>query len=223
MLRPWFRRIRFSLREVLVLILGLAIGYSLNLYTLQLLTGRPAFPMSLPPYVIEPPDVLQLHVTGSSTSAASGLSGKRLVGPDGRINLGPYGQVYVAGLTLDKAQEAIRKQLLTYIIEPQVAVDVFAYNSKTYYVITQSSAGDNVQQFPITGNETVLDALAHLSTVGSCPITSISNLFIVRTDNIGRQKTLPIDWQEIGHGGSTETDYQLVPRDRLYISQKSGN
>ena len=57
----------------------------------------------------------------------------------------------------------IERHLSTYLEAPQVAVDVFAYNSKTYYVITQGAGqGDDVTEFPITGNETVLDAIAQL-------------------------------------------------------------
>jgi hypothetical protein len=34
------RKLRFSLRNFLVLVLGIAIGYSLNMHTWKLLTGR---------------------------------------------------------------------------------------------------------------------------------------------------------------------------------------
>ena len=105
----------------------------------------------------------EVSVSLAASSGAQQISGEHLVGPDGRINLSTYGQVYVAGLTLDQAREAIEKHLSQYLEAPQVAVDVFAYNSKTYYVITQGAGqGDDVTEFPITGNETVLDAIAQL-------------------------------------------------------------
>ena len=54
------------------------------------------------------------QIVSVSLAAASGaqqISGEHLVGPDGRVNLATYGQVYVAGLTLDQAREAIQKHL----------------------------------------------------------------------------------------------------------------
>jgi polysaccharide biosynthesis/export protein len=157
-----------------------------------------------------------------SLAAASGtqpISGEHLVGPDGRINLATYGQVYVAGLTVMQARAAIEKQLSNYLEEPQVAVDIFAYNSKTYYVITQGAGqGDDVVQLPCTGNETVLDAIAR---IGGISQLSSQRIFIARPapNGIGAEQILPVNWEEISRGGSTATNYQLMPRDRLYIAE----
>ncbi len=141
------------------------------------------------------------------------------MGPDGRINLATYGSVYVAGLTLDQARDVIEKHLSNYLEDPQVAVDVFAYNSKTYYVITQGAGnGDDVAEFPITGNETVLDAIAQL---GGLSQLSSTRIFIARPapNGVGCEQILPVNWAEISRGGSTATNYQLMPRDRLYIAE----
>jgi hypothetical protein len=213
------RRFRFSTRSSLILILGIAIGYSLNLVTLRLLIHGPIYPTVLPPYVAEPPDILYLSLTQPLNGDGGAITGKHLVAPDGRINLGKYGSVYVAGLTLEAIRAAIEKQLSTSMQNPEVAVDVFAYNSQTYYVImTNSVSGDTVQQCPITGNETVLDAIAQ---VGDNPIPATATLSVLRTPSgpTGRPKTLPVDWQEIRRGGSMDTNYQMMPRDRLIISQ----
>ena len=141
------------------------------------------------------------------------------MGPDGRINLSTYGSVYVAGLTLDQARAVIERHLSTYLEAPQVAVDVFAYNSKTYYVITQGAGqGDDVTEFPITGNETVLDAIAQL---GGLSQLSSTRIFIARPapNGVGCEQILPVNWDEISRGASTATNYQIMPRDRLYIAE----
>ncbi len=165
--------------------------------------------------VVENPDV---SISLAFASGSQQISGEHLVGPDGRVNLSTYGQVYVAGLTVEQARNAIEKHLSNYLEDPQVAVDVFAYNSKTYYVITEGAGqGDDVQQFPITGNETVLDAIAH---VGGLSQLSSTRIFIARPapNGVGCEQVLPVNWQEISRGGSTATNYQLMPRDRLYIT-----
>ena len=47
---------------------------------------------------------------------------------------------------------------------PEISLDVFAYNSKVYYIVTQGAGqGDAVYRFPITGNETVLDAISQIN------------------------------------------------------------
>ncbi|HVT28509.1 MAG TPA: polysaccharide biosynthesis/export family protein [Lacipirellulaceae bacterium] len=166
--------------------------------------------------------IIDNPIVSVSLAAASGtqqISGEHLVGPDGRISLATYGQVYVAGLTLDQARDAIQKHLSQYLENPEVAVDVFAYNSKTYYVITQGAGqGDDVQQFPITGNDTVLSAIAH---IGGISQLSSTRIFIARPapNGVGCEQVLPVNWTAISQGGSTATNYQLMPGDRLYIRE----
>jgi polysaccharide biosynthesis/export protein len=166
--------------------------------------------------VIEDP---QVSVSLAFSSGSQQITGEHLVGLDGRVNLSTYGQVYVAGMTLDEARKAIEAHLSQYLDNPQVAVDVFAYNSKTYYVITQGGGnGDDVAEFPITGNETVLDAIAQLG--GISPVSS-TRIFIARPapNGVGCEQILPVNWAEISRGGSTATNYQLMPKDRLYIAE----
>ncbi len=54
------------------------------------------------------------------------VSGQHLVGPDGTINLGTYGQVYVAGLTIPQTKQAIEKKLDEFFEAPKVSVDIYA-------------------------------------------------------------------------------------------------
>ncbi len=161
----------------------------------------------------------QVSVSLAFSSGAQQIVGEHLVGPDGRVNLGTYGAVYVAGMTIEEARAAIENQLSNFLQDPKVMVDVFAYNSKTYYVITQGAGnGDNVAEFPITGNETVLDAIANLQ--GISPVSS-TRIFIARPapNGVGCEQILPVNWDEISRGASTATNYQLMPRDRLYIAE----
>ena len=98
--------------------------------------------------------------------------------PDGTVNLGTYGQVYVSGMTMEEATEAIRVQLAKFLDAPQVSVSVYAYNSKVYYVITEGAgSGDQVARLPITGNETVLDAISQINGLSRL---SSKNVWIAR-------------------------------------------
>jgi len=161
----------------------------------------------------------QVSVSLAFTSGGQQIVGEHLVGPDGRVNLGTYGSVYVTGLTLEDARAAIEQQLSNFLEDPQVVVDIFAYNSKKYYVITQGAGfGDNVATAPITGNETVLDAVA---TIGGLSQLSSKKIWIARPapNGVGCEQILPVNWDDITQGASTATNYQLLPGDRLFIAQ----
>jgi polysaccharide export outer membrane protein len=145
--------------------------------------------------------------------------GQFIVGPDGTISLGPYGSVHVAGKTLLEAKQAIEGHLSQFLDSPEVAVRVLAYNSKVYYIITQGAGqGDNVVRVPITGNETVLDAIAN---IGGISQLSSDNMYIARPapDEFACEQILPVDWEAISRGANTATNYQLLPGDRLFIEE----
>jgi polysaccharide export outer membrane protein len=153
------------------------------------------------------------------SAGAQQIVGEHLVAMDGRVNLGTYGSVYVAGKTIDEARAAIETQLSQFLEKPQVVVDVFAYNSKKYYVVTQGAGfGDNIVEAPITGNETVLDAIAR---IGGISQLSSTRIWIARPapNGVGCEQILPVNYEEITKGAATATNYQLMPGDRLFIAQ----
>lgn len=166
--------------------------------------------------VLEEPEV---SVSLAVSSGAQQIAGEHLVGPDGRVNLGTYGSVYVTGLTIEQAKAAIERQLSIYLEKPEVIVDIFSYNSKKYYIITQGGGfGDNVVPQPITGNETVLDAIAALGGISQ---VSSSKIWIARpaVNGVGCEQILHVNWEEISRGASTATNYQLMPGDRVFIAE----
>ena len=76
--------------------------------------GRSSPPStSLENYVIEPPDMILVEVLEALPGRP--ISGERLVRPDGKISLGFYGEIYVAGLTIPEAKEKIVLHLRKFI------------------------------------------------------------------------------------------------------------
>lgn len=149
-------------------------------------------------------------------SSLQQVVGEHLVGPDGTVSLGVYGSVSVVGLTLEQANAAIEARLSLLLDEPSVSTSVIAYNSKVYYVIAEGGGlGDGVFRFPVTGNDTVLDAV---SLIQGLPQGSSYRMWVARpTPQAGRYVTMPIDWADLTSLAATETNYQLLPGDRLYI------
>jgi polysaccharide export outer membrane protein len=172
--------------------------------------------VALPPYVVEPPDELELTVkpvvpdlTVTSVTVQS----------DGTIDLGLPGSVFVAGLTLDQVEIKISQVLMQYAgaSRPRQAYQVSARlanngASKFYYVIgTVNTQG----RFPVTGRETVLDAIlqAGLRT-NSLP----EKAYLVRPHPAGGpDQVLRVDWCGIKDRGDTLTNYQILPGDRIVV------
>ena len=159
----------------------------------------------------------------------SSQSGPFQVRMDGTVGLGFWGSVPVAGLTLEQTADTIRahlikqdtlKKLGTSADSLTVIVDVTAYNSKKYYVITDGGgqgAGEQVFPFPITGSETVLDALSNIN--GLPDVSSRRNIWVARrTPHPGQPwQILPVDWVGITQHGVSFTNYQIMPGDRIYV------
>lgn len=145
------------------------------------------------------------------------LSGQFVVFPDGTISLGPYGSVSVVGQTLDEIRMTVAEHLSQFFDHPLVSVSVAAFNSKVYYIVMQGGGmGDRLVRFPCTGNETVMDAL---SQVNGLSYVSSTRMWIARPDRDSRRsQILPIDWEAITRRADVETNYQLMPGDRLYIA-----
>src|SRR5262249_41048969 len=191
---------------------------------------------ALPPYMIEPPDVLLIEFTRKD--AARPLRGEFLVGPDGMVNLGTYGQVPAGGLTVEQVRTAIAgalersndKPLETTVEEgpdkgkkikiplrDEVLVDVVSYNSKFYYVISDGGGyGATVVRVPVNGSDTVMDGLSRVGGLGN--VSSKKKIFVARANlsHPGEEQLLPVDWHGITHG-QVVTNYQLVAGDRLFV------
>jgi polysaccharide export outer membrane protein len=162
-------------------------------------------------------DVKALVSLGQSR-ALQQIRGQHLVTPDGKIRLGVYGAVTVVKMTIPEAKAAIEQHLSQYLDRPEVSVDVVGYNSKVYYTILDGAGnGQLVLRLPITGNDTVLDALSQIG--GLTPLSSKHRIWISRPTPAGSEcdEILPVDWVGITTRGRTETNYQLLPGDRLFV------
>jgi polysaccharide export outer membrane protein len=148
------------------------------------------------------------------------IRGQHLVRPDGTVNLGIYGSVSVGGFTIDQAKEVIGRQLSIRIKDfdlRNLNVDVLAYNSKFYYIVTDGGGyGEQVFRVPITGSETVLDGISQI--YGLPAVASKKRIWVARRSSDGMSdQVLPVDWNGIVRSGSTATNYQILPGDRIYV------
>ena len=188
-------------------------------------------------YIVEPPDLIVVEVLEALPGRP--ISGERLVRPDGKISLGFYGEVYVAGLTISEIKEKIVLHLRSKHLNEEtlglveidadgrgrrqisardtdrVFVDVTTYNSKNYYVQGEVlSAG----RLPVTGNETILDAVNFAG--GLTSQADRAHAVLYRQVPGTPLQSLPVNIDEITMGNDPTTNYQLQPGDRLVIPKR---
>lgn len=182
-------------------------------------TPRELAMTSLPPYILDPPDVLLIESTQGLRDQP--IRGQHLIRPDGTVSLGIYGSAHVAGMTLEQARAAIATVLALRIkdFDPRnLSVDVLSYNSKVYYVITDGGGyGEQVYRIPVTGNETVLDAISQIN--GLPPVASKRKIWVARRTpgDGGTPQVYPVNWKQITQEGISATNYQVLPGDRIYV------
>lgn len=147
------------------------------------------------------------------------IQGEHLVAPDGKVNLGTYGRVRVVGLTIEEATAAIESHLANFLENPRISLDVFGYNSKVFYIITQGAGlGDQIISVPIKGNETALDAISQINGLTS---VSSKKIWIARPGMNwqGGDQILPVNWLAITQRADPQTNYQILPGDRVYVAE----
>ena len=171
--------------------------------------------VSLPAYVIEPPDELEIAARPESLEFSMRTV---VVRADGMVDLGFYGEAYVAGLTVREAELDLARQIAAAATQKELTEPVrvsvrlvSGAKSKQYYVLGAVNAPG---AFPVTGNDTVLDAIlaAGLKTY-SLP----EKAYLARPHHDGGpEQVLRIDWDRIKMG-DTQTNYQLMPGDRVVV------
>jgi polysaccharide export outer membrane protein len=176
-------------------------------------------------------DTIEKHLTATvklmdpkiTVSLAQGRTGQRISGPhlirpDGTISLGTYGSVRVTGMTLAEVRRAVEMHLSQFLLDPEISVDVQNYNSKIFYVVLDGAgAGQTVVRLPITGNETVMDAVAQVN--GLTAVSSQDRIWVSRpAPEGGCHQILPVDWRAVVEQADPATNYQILPGDRVFVA-----
>jgi protein involved in polysaccharide export with SLBB domain len=97
----------------------------------------------------------------------------------------------------------------------RIFVDVTAYNSKNYYVLGDVQVPGKL---PLTGNETVLDALQYAG--GLMATAEPKDIRLIRPARGGKPaRVYKVDLEAIRDRGEITLNYQLFPGDRLVVGR----
>jgi len=189
---------------------------------------------TLSPHRMEAGDVMVIEPNDFNSPIR--LQSDQTVQQDGTIDLGSYGRMYVAGLTAEQIQGRVQSTVTQYEARKQsqrvtragyqgdtpaiddtvdlgVSVRLVNQESGNIYVMGEVNAPGS---YPITGSETVLDAII---TAGGLTLQANDlKIILTRPQLPGQPRViLPVDYQSILQLGDVSTNYQLQPGDRLYI------
>lgn len=141
------------------------------------------------------------------------VSNKYLINSEGKIQYEFVGDVLLAGLTKEQAAEMLAKSLSTYIVNPQVTVKIFAYNSKIVYVVGEVGAPGKI--FMRGDTITIREALL----LANLPLLSgkISQALMFTPSASGKVERRVVDVNALLYKGDLRQDYVMKPGDTLYI------
>jgi polysaccharide biosynthesis/export protein len=170
----------------------------------------------LPPYTVEPGDVLSVQPVDAASPVR--LPADQTVLSDGTIQLGEYGQVQVFGRTLPEV-EGIVHALVTAKTPGAGAITarLVSRAGRVFYVLGEVNAPG---AFPLHGRETVLDAI--LAAGGLTQRAAHNNIVLSRPSHPEECRTvLPVCYDQIVQLGDTTTNYQIAPGDRVFVPGKT--
>ena len=167
-------------------------------------------------YVVEPGDVLLVQPVKLDSPAR--IPADQTILPDGKIDLGEYGRVLVAGKPIEQVEAQVQAVVQAKTKDAgQINVRLVGRNSKVYYVLGQVNAPGS---FPLQGRETVLDGL--VAAGGMNARASRNNIILSRPTAPDHCRiVLPVCYRQIVQLGDTTTNYQLQPGDRIYVPAMS--
>ena len=169
----------------------------------------------VPTHLLQPGDVLLIEPVRFNSDVRIPADQQILI--DGSIDLGGFGRVVVAGLTLEMAENLIERTIVDAGEErTQVNVRLLEPSNRFYVLGEVNSPGS----YPLDGNETVLDGL--LAAGGLTSSAAQCKILLARpTLPASCRITLPICYREITQLGDTTTNYQLQPGDRIFVASRS--
>jgi polysaccharide biosynthesis/export protein len=197
-------------------------------------TSRELEKIVLAPHRIEPGDVVSIEPVDFNSGIQ--LPGDQTVPADGTINIGSFGSIYVVGQTTGQIENQVETRIAArssaagndyrtvgYSNPPvqsagnNVSVRLVSQESERFYVLGEIKAPGS---YPLSGNETVLDAL--IAAGGVTTKANEHKIILVRPAQPGQNRVvLPICYQSIVQLGDTSTNFQIYPGDRIFVPSLS--
>lgn len=135
------------------------------------------------------------------------------ISPDGRVFHPLLGDVVVGGLTVEQLTRKLKQDLLRYIKQPEVSVQLLEARSAKIGVLGEVG---HPGILPMVGPMTVLDAITQSG--GFARTGSRSNVSLIRQSQTGKYQTLNVDVKKLLAGkADAEENLPLQPGDTVIV------
>ncbi len=167
-------------------------------------------------YFIEPGD--RILIEPNEIESDFEAIGDQEVKLDGTVDLGRFGRLRVAGLTIEAIEAAVANQVYSISGEEvSINVQLIEANAAKIYVL---GAVGSPGAYDLKGNETVLDAI--LLAGGLTSKASPCDILMARpTDPCECRVVQRICFRQITQMGDVSTNYQLQPGDRIVVGERT--
>jgi len=172
-------------------------------------------------YLLSPGDSISLSVYGEPDFAQPDI----LVRPDGYATVEPFGEVNVAGLSVDELTGSLKEKFKNYLLDPKVSVKVNNLHSAKVYIYgavqrpglyqqaaTQNGQDSNGNSARITPEMTVASVIAN---AGGIKLNADLRQIKVSNNETGRDET--VDLMKMVQNGDVNQDIYLRSGDSIYV------
>ena len=172
--------------------------------------------MTLPDYFVEPGDRILIEPTDVESEFRA--IGDQKVQVDGSVDLGQFGRLRVAGMTVETIEFAIEERIREVSGAAEaINVQLIETNAAVVYVLGEVGSPG---AYPIDGNETVLDSI--LLAGGLTSTASPCDIVLVRPTSPNQCRVvLPVCYRQLTQVGDATTNYQVQPGDRIVVGART--
>ena len=177
-----------------------------NIFNTRNLTFEPSINIATPPnYRLGPGDEVIIDIWGASENTI-----RQQISPDGTINIGELGPLYLSGMTVEKAQDFLTKELRKIYSDTNNQIRVTLGNTRTIQI---NLMGEVVQPgtYALSAFSTVFHALYRAGGVND--IGSLRKVQLVRNG----KKMATIDVYDFIMHGRTQDDIRLEEGDVVIV------
>ena len=177
-----------------------------NIFNTRNLTFEPSINIATPPnYRLGPGDEVIIDIWGASENTI-----RQQISPDGTINIGELGPLYLSGMTVEKAQDFLTKELRKIYSDTNNQIRVTLGNTRTIQI---NVMGEVVQPgtYALSAFSTVFHALYRAG--GVIDIGSLRKVQLVRNG----KKMATIDVYDFIMHGRTQDDIRLEEGDVVIV------
>lgn len=177
-----------------------------NIFNTRNLTFEPSINIATPPnYRLGPGDEVIIDIWGASENTI-----RQQISPNGTINIGELGPLYLSGMTVEKAQDFLTKELRKIYSDTNNQIRVTLGNTRTIQI---NVMGEVVQPgtYALSAFSTVFHALYRAGGVND--IGSLRKVQLVRNG----KKMATIDVYDFIMHGRTQDDIRLEEGDVVIV------